>query len=270
MKICKTFAERICTRVISKTDIIDHDKQLELVIKAKAGNKKAQDQLIICNLRFILNIAIKYSTIHISVMDLVGEGVIGMIKSIENFDPYKNVYFLSYSIWWVRSFMKKYINDKENIVRLPPTVLDNIIKELKYIKNEYDMSYDTYEYMCMSKNKINIDDFVSMGNCKNNLLHWSDVIKDENSINPEQSVKKIDTTEVLVNKFLNKLSDTEKYVIKELFGINTKKNTLLGLSKELSTNIEMIRKIKKQAIKKIKQSGNFIYEKEIYEDFNDN
>ena len=86
---------------LRKIEDISGDDQIKLAIRAKAGDQKAMNELIECNLKFVLTIAKEYQYGNVSAEDLINEGNIGLIKAVNKFDPSKGFKFISYAVWWI-------------------------------------------------------------------------------------------------------------------------------------------------------------------------
>lgn len=82
---------------IRKYKILDKDEELNLLIKAKAGDEEAKNQLILSNLRLVVNIAKGYINKGLSFIDLISEGNLGLIYAIEKFDITKGFRFSTYA-----------------------------------------------------------------------------------------------------------------------------------------------------------------------------
>src|SRR5208337_2880058 len=86
---------------------------------ARSGDESAKNKLIKANLRFVVSIAKKYQTSGISLLDLINEGNMGLIKAAEKFDPDRGFHFISYAVWWIRQAIILAISQKASLIRLP-------------------------------------------------------------------------------------------------------------------------------------------------------
>jgi len=97
---------------------LTRDEEYALSRKARKGDATAREELARHNLAFVVAVARKYA--HrggARLDDLVQEGNVGLMKAIEHFDPKKNVRFATYSVWWIRAYITRYLKDNRSQVR---------------------------------------------------------------------------------------------------------------------------------------------------------
>ncbi len=98
----------ILTASLGKYHILSPEKELELVLDAQKGSESARDALVKHNLRFVVSVARFYWNKKFTLNDLIAEGVLGLIKAIETYQPTYSTRFLSYAVWWIRKYIKEY------------------------------------------------------------------------------------------------------------------------------------------------------------------
>ena len=87
-------------------------KEKRLIRLSKRGDTKARNELLEANLKFVFDVAKKYSGRGVSMGDLISEGNLGLIKAIEKFDDNNDVKFISYAVWWIRHSILNAIQKK--------------------------------------------------------------------------------------------------------------------------------------------------------------
>src|SRR6478736_488490 len=89
------------------------DRETELVVtrKARKGDKRAQEKLVVHNLSLVISVARKFMGRGVRLEDLVQEGNYGLLKAIEHFDPEKGNRFSTYAVWWIRAYITRSLNE---------------------------------------------------------------------------------------------------------------------------------------------------------------
>jgi len=122
--------------LVSKPDFINsvqaYEKQLETYLEnIEAEAKKAQKHLIEANLRLVVSVAKKHIGRGMSLLDLIQEGNIGLIRAVEKFDYHKGYKFSTYATWWIRQAITRAIADQARTIRIPVHMVETINKLLK-------------------------------------------------------------------------------------------------------------------------------------------
>ena len=95
------------------------DAEINRSKRYEKNEKRAKDKLTESNLRLVVSIAKKYQTSGISLLDLINEGNMGLIKAADKFDPDRGFHFISYAVWWIRQAIILAISQKASLIRLP-------------------------------------------------------------------------------------------------------------------------------------------------------
>jgi len=114
----------IFMREISKFPLLNHEKTMELITAAQSGNKQARDMLMKHNLRLVIWIARRYRmrithNCAISVLDLIQEGTLGLLRAIEMFDIGLELKFSGYAVYWIRQAITRSLYNNVRVVRWP-------------------------------------------------------------------------------------------------------------------------------------------------------
>ena len=104
---------------ISRVPLLSRDEELELARKAFRGDIKAQERLARHNVRFVVSVAKKFQNRGVPLVDLIGEGNLGLMTAARKFDPDRGVKFISYAVWWIRQAVQAAIARHGRPVRVP-------------------------------------------------------------------------------------------------------------------------------------------------------
>src|SRR5271157_4757545 len=133
-------AEKFYLRDLRKLSTMSEKEEKELAERISRGDREARQKMIEANLRLVVKIARKHVTPGISMLDLIEEGNLGLIRAVEKFDLSKNCRFSTYATWWIKQSIERAILNYSRIVRLPVHVSARIRKVSKvmhgYIERE--------------------------------------------------------------------------------------------------------------------------------------
>ena len=115
-------------REVGKHKLLSAKQEKEIAERADCGDQEARQKLILANLRLVVNIAKRYQNQGLSLMDLIEEGNLGLIRAVEKFDVSKNFRFSTYATWWIRQFVGRAIQNQGHMVRLPSHKMENLQK----------------------------------------------------------------------------------------------------------------------------------------------
>lgn len=104
---------------ISRVPLLNREEEMELARKAFKGDVLAQEKLARHNVRFVVSVAKKFQNRGVPLVDLIGEGNLGLMTAARKFDPDRGVKFISYAVWWIRQAVQAAIARHGRPVRVP-------------------------------------------------------------------------------------------------------------------------------------------------------
>jgi RNA polymerase primary sigma factor len=250
---------------ISKYEPLSPDREVELAIRVRQGDRRALKELTEANLRFVVSVAKDYQGQGLPLTDLINEGNLGLIKAAERFDETRGFKFISYAVWWIRQSVLQALAEHSRIVRLPLNrvgTISKINKASERLEQEFERTPRADELAHQLEMKVNeINDAQRIARRhhsldtpfsddeKNSLL---DVISDSNTEDPDLELQ-MDSLEQEVKDALETLKDREKDVIRMYFGIDREYAlTLNEIGEEFGLTRERVRQIKEKAIRRLR------------------
>ncbi len=253
---------------IGKIELLKADEEREIAQRMAEGDEDAKETLINSNLRLVVSIAKKYMNRGLSLLDLIQEGNIGLIKAVDKFDYTKGFKFSTYATWWIRQAITRAIADQARTIRIPVHMVETINKltrvqrQLVQDLGREPTTEELAEAMNMepakireiqkiSQDPISIDKPVG----EEEDSHLVDFISNDELASPDEEVARNLLKEDLI-KALNTLTDRERKVIELRFGLKDGvPMTLEQVGKKLGVTRERIRQIEAKAIRKLSRSS---------------
>jgi RNA polymerase primary sigma factor len=102
---------------MSRHKQLSREMEVALARRARKGDAKARQKLVLCNLPLVVSVAKKFVRSGARLDDLIQEGNIGLLKAIEHYDPRKGTRFATYAVWWIRAYIQRFVKDTRSQVR---------------------------------------------------------------------------------------------------------------------------------------------------------
>jgi RNA polymerase primary sigma factor len=104
---------------VSLSSLLTQDEEIAVARRVQAGDEAAMQELVTRNLRFVISVAKKYQNRGLPLIDLIGEGNVGLMTAARKFDPDHGVKFISYAVWWIRQAILASVARHGRTVRVP-------------------------------------------------------------------------------------------------------------------------------------------------------
>lgn len=251
---------------INRLPIYSGEEQIELAKKAKEGDEKSREKLFNSNLKFVITCAKKYVGQGVPLIDLIQAGMLGLVLSLDNYDPYKGYKFLSFAVWYIRREILKEIYNTGRTIRYPITYISKITKVKKAINSfiSENKRVPTKEEL-LEITHITDKQYNSTILDKSYCQSMDTALKNESNttlkdtIADKESLDDIFTKDT-ISKALKCLTEREYLVITKYYGLDGEfQYSIKEIAKELGLCDERIRQIRKNAIKKLfKRHGNIL------------
>jgi RNA polymerase primary sigma factor len=132
-----TDALQLFLNEMGKYELLTADEEVELAKRIERGDKAAKDLMVNSNLRLVVSIAKRYQGHGLSLLDLIQEGIIGLIRAVEKFDWRRGYKFSTYATWWIRQAVQRGVANKAREIRIPVHIVD---RERKIAKAERELT----------------------------------------------------------------------------------------------------------------------------------
>jgi RNA polymerase primary sigma factor len=254
---------------ISKVNLLTTEEELDLAVKIKKGDEDARNKLVKANLRFVISVAKQYQNQGLSLLDLINEGNLGLIRATQSFDVTRGFKFISYAVWWIRQSISQAIINQSRIVHLPLNIVGNLAKirrASKDFEEEYDRkptNEELAEILGLSITSVSNALKVSGTDFSIDAPLWKDdgykkstldILPDRSQPLPDENLVK-ESLSKEIEFMLAILSEREAKVLMMIFGIGKEnKSTLEEIGESFNLTRERIRQIKEKALKKLRKS----------------
>ena len=249
---------------IGKEEMISAEEEAELAQRIRKGDQEALERLTRANLRFVVSVAKQYQNQGMSLPDLINEGNLGLLKAAERFDETRGFKFISYAVWWIRQSILQAISEQSRIVRLPLNQVGSYNKitreiskfeqlnerrpSIEEIAESIDLPTDKIdEAMSISSHHVSVDAPFAEGE-DSSLL---DVLVNEDIPTTDKELV-VESLKKEIRNALNILSDRERKVIEDSYGIGGQELTLEEIGTKYGLSRERVRQIKEKAIRKLR------------------
>ena len=262
-------AVRLYLHNIGRVPLLTREDEVRLAKRAEQNDMAAKGGLIEANLRLVVSVAKRYQGRGLTLLDLIQEGNMGLIRAVEKFDWRRGFKFSTYATWWIRQSMTRALADQSRTIRIPVHMVERLNKvtrarreltqELERdptpeeIAAKVEMSVDRVEELLkMSQDPVSLQAPVGVGE---DTAEFGDFISDEARDRPEELVS-VALREQDVQHLLNGLPRRERRVIELRYGIDPEgPMTLEDIGKKVGLTRERVRQIEVKTLQMLKSSG---------------
>ena len=248
---------------IKSARLLTFEEELALSRRIQGGDAAARMQLIEANLRLVVRIAKNYLTPEVSILDLIQEGNIGLMRAVEKYDFRKEVRFSTYASWWIKQSIVRSLSNKRRVIRLPHRQEEKLRKINKIYNNlsqvlmreptlleiAEEIGLQEEEVASIINSSSSVASLDSMLSADSGTLH--DVVEDS-SFDPGRELMQKTLREDTL-RFLGALAEKERQILLYRFAFASgKRYTLKKIGDEMGISPETVRQIELRALKKLR------------------
>ena len=272
---------RMYLREIGRVPLLSAEEEVRLAQRMERGKverlkampnrryvddgEEAQRRLTEANLRLVVSVAKKYIGRGMSLLDLIQEGNIGLIRAVEKFDYTKGYKFSTYATWWIRQAITRAIADQARTIRIPVHMVETINRLIRISRRllqdlgREPTSEEIAEQMEISAEKVREIIKVSQEPVsletpigEEDDSHLGDFIEDHTALAPADAASH-QLLKEQVEDVLDSLTERERKVLQLRFGLDDgRSRTLEEVGKEFHVTRERIRQIEAKALRKLR------------------
>ena len=258
---------QIYLQQISEIPLISVQDEIDLASKIKSGDQDAREKMITSNLRLVVKIAKEYSNIGLSLLDLINEGNIGLMKAVERFDPTKGGKLSTYASWWIKQSIKRALANQSKTIRLPIHMVDRVTQIRRTstslaerlgrdptddeLAAEMDLPVSRITHLkAVSQKPASLDS--PIGDDDGSTL--SEVVPDDKSRSP---LEHLQSKSLIgdISSVLDQLEPREAEIMRLRFGLEgLDPHTLEEVGEKIGVTRERVRQLQQQALRELRKS----------------
>ena len=254
-------------RDISRVPLLTAEEEVELSKRMAKGDSAARDRMINSNLRLVVSIARHYVSHQLSLLDLIEEGNIGLLKAVEKFDHKEGCRFSTYANWWIKQAIRRAITNTSKTVRVPAYMVEaisqwknaelalqarlgrrpaveEVVQTTGVRTKNYKLVKRIAQLAAKRRQPVSLDLMSSL----------NELIEDDRIPKPEAGLFTKAEHET-VRKLLDSIGPREAEILRLRYGLgDDRPMTLAQIGKKVRLTRERVRQIEREAIKKLHET----------------
>ena len=264
LAVATTDALQLFLNEAGRYPLLTAAEEVELSKRIERGDRAAKDLMINSNLRLVVSIAKKYQGHGLSLLDLIQEGIIGLIRAVEKFDWRRGYKFSTYATWWIRQAVQRGVANKARTIRIPVHIVE---REQKIARAERELTpklgraptdeeiskaaklpvKQVREVRAAARAVTSLDKPIG----GDNEAAFGDLLPGD-SAPPEEEVH-VSLEQETLHRAVSALPEREQEVLRLRYGLNgdTDPVSLEEIGRRLGVTRERVRQIESEALKKL-------------------
>ena len=258
-----TDALQLFLNEIRRYPLLSADQEIALSKRIEQGDLEAKERMINSNLRLVVSIAKKYQGQELSLLDLIQEGIFGLIRASEKFDWRKGYKFSTYATFWIRQAIQRGLANKARTIRIPVHIGQ---RERKIVRAERDLSAklgrEPTDEEIAAAAELPLDQVDEVREAARTVTSLDRPIGEEGDTAlgdvleagapPVDHEVEVSLSEELLRRTIEQLPETERDVIRLRFGFeDDDPQPLRETGRRLGLSAERVRQIESRALKRL-------------------
>lgn len=253
---------------IARTPLLTREEEQEIGSRILRGDRKARDELVQANLRFVVSVAKVYARkTGTPIMDIINQGNVGLIEAAKRFDSTRGRKFITYAVWWIRHAILKGMSEQSGAMRLPLNKSGAIRRMWRTIERlRQEQGCEPTDKDIAQAMKMKVNDIAELKKLSVTSLSLDAPIASDENVNlgdlvadpsddPTFTELHYESLGREVDMVLERLTERESRIVKHYFGLGGgKKHTLEEIGQMMGLTRERIRQIKEEALRKLRQT----------------
>jgi RNA polymerase primary sigma factor len=264
LAVATTDALQLFLNEAGRWPLLTKEEEVELAKRIERGDHEAKERMINSNLRLVVSIAKRYQGHGLSLLDLIQEGIIGLIRAVEKFDWRRGFKFSTYATWWIRQAVQRGVANKSRTIRIPVHIVD---REQRIARAERvlapQLGRQPTEEEVAKQAKLPLKQVREVRQAARAITSLDRPVGDENDAalgdlfasdqaRPEEELT-VSLEQDVLRRAVAQLPEREREVVKRRYGMNGDRDpvSLETIGRELGLTRERVRQIEARALERL-------------------